>query len=161
MLSVYIGLGSNIDPEDNLRKAAQMLRDDFPEIRFSHVYRTAPQDKTDQPEFLNAVAFLKTDEEAEDLAAMLEEIEVELDKDPPYPGGPRTIDLDILLYGSEHIGTEDLTIPHPRMHKRRFVLEPLIDIANGGLEHPVSGETLTELLDKVEDQPCTVTEIAL
>lgn len=120
-----------------------MLREQFTSLIFSHVYRTAPQDITDQPEFLNAVARIETALSPEDLLTALQAIEKRLGKNPPFPKGPRTIDLDLLLYGT-CVQEGPPTLPHPRMYERRFVLEPLC-----------------ELLAKTHDQACDQTTISL
>lgn len=85
MTNCYIGIGSNINPEENLKACAKMLRADYPGITFSSVYRTAARDAVDQEDFLNAVAKIETDETAEELYETLKAIEKELGKDPPTP----------------------------------------------------------------------------
>ena len=120
MSTIFLGLGSNIDPEANLKAAAKELRDIWPDIRFSHVYRSKAAEVTDQPDFLNAVAVIETDETPEKIASRLHTIEKILKKNPPFRFGPRTIDLDLLLYGDDTITTAKLTVPHPRMHQRRL-----------------------------------------
>jgi len=150
--SVFIALGSNIHPEENLAAAAAKIRALWPTIQFSHVYRTAPAEVTDQPEFLNAVAILETEESPQEIAEKLQAIEKELKKDPPYRFGPRTIDLDLLLYGRQTMETKNLIIPHPRMHERRFVLEPLLELIDGDERHPLFGTPFSELLDAVASQ---------
>ena len=152
MSSVFIALGSNIDPEANLQAAAKRLRTLWPKIQFSHVYRTAPAEVTDQPEFLNAVAMFETEESPQEIAEKLHTIEKELKKDPPYRFGPRTIDLDLLLYGRQTMETKNLIIPHPRMHERRFVLEPLLELMDDSERHPLLPETFGELLHAVASQ---------
>jgi 2-amino-4-hydroxy-6-hydroxymethyldihydropteridine diphosphokinase len=128
MSIVFLGLGSNIDPEDNLESAADLLKMEWSSIRFSHVYATAPRHITDQPEFLNAVARLETTDSPEEVRQKLDAMERQLGKNITERFGPRTIDLDILLYGNENVDTAELTIPHPRMKERRFVLEPLSEL---------------------------------
>ena len=128
-----------------------MLRADYPGITFSSVYKTAARDAEDQDDFLNAVAQLETDEEPEDIRLTLNAIEQELKKDPPYEKGPRTIDLDVLLYDDLQQDNPELTIPHPRMLERRFVLEPLSELDN----------SWGNALQKTLDQDCEKTTIAL
>ncbi len=186
--SVFIGLGSNIDPEKNLRAAATQLKAQFPNIRFSSVFSSAPLERIDQPTFLNAVARIETDQSPTALKSILESIEFSLKKSPPFRFGPRTIDLDILLYGnlvlpdaktwmtkkrsaisrerrtSPEAGdqrSEILTIPHLKMDKRRFVLEPLLELIDPATIHPVSGKPLAAFLQSTLDQTCTRTAIVL
>ncbi len=161
MTTVYVGMGSNIDPEKNLKTAAEKLRAQFPVIKFSSVYSSSPQNETNQPDFLNAVAEIETDESLQQLAEKLQSIERELKKATPYRFGPRTIDLDILLYGELISEDSELTIPHPRMHERRFVLEPLVELAEKNLMHPVLKKTIGELLEAVDDQECKQSIIQL
>lgn len=152
MARIVIGIGSNVKPEENLRSCAELLRELFPEIVFSSVYETAPVGPADQPAFLNAVARFESKESAAAIAEKLRGIERKLKKNLPYPQGPRTIDLDLLLYGNEHIETSDLTIPHPRMHERKFVLEPLCDVIDPQERHPVLQRTWQELLGEMKGQ---------
>ncbi len=155
---IFIALGSNIDPEDNLKAAATMLRKRHPAIRFSSVYRSAPLHHEEQDDFLNAVARLDADLTPDEIYEFLTHIERHLKKNPPFRFGPRTIDLDLLLYGDSVGGYSlptthyPLVVPHPRMHERRFVLEPLIELLDPTGIHPVIGKTWKELLDKTLDQ---------
>ncbi len=130
-----------------------MLREHFPATTFSGVYLTAARDEEDQDDFLNAVAKIETEMGPEDVHSILQSIEITLQKDPPYPKGPRTIDLDILLYGDEEIHTKTLDVPHPRMWQRRFVLQPLYELEHNDEWH--------KLLNETEDQSCKKTEISL
>src|SRR3989338_7615819 len=119
MTQIFLGLGSNIDPEMNLQKAAAMLREHFPSIIFSSVYRTAAREVEDQDDFLNAVAACATEKSPEEVHSILNGIEDSLGKAPPFRFGPRTIDLDLLLHGNQsQIANRksELVIPHPRMH---------------------------------------------
>jgi 2-amino-4-hydroxy-6-hydroxymethyldihydropteridine diphosphokinase len=133
----------------------QLLTAHWPQIQFSGLYSTAPREHEDQDTFLNAVATFETDEQPEEVVHILRGIEQELKKSPPYKYGPRTIDLDLLLYGDEQIGSEELTVPHPRMHERRFVLEPLCELIDPADTHPVLGQNWQELLTATNDQKCT------
>lgn len=158
---MYIGIGSNIDPEKNLRAAASLLRKAFRGIRFSSVYRSAAKHITDQPDFLNAAAEFATKLSPEKVAAKLCAIEKKLKKNPPQKFGPRTIDLDLLLFG-QHISLDDaLTIPHLWLHTRRFVLEPLIELGAGDVLHPRFDRKLKEFLREVKDQKCKKAKLAL
>ncbi len=111
-------------------------------------------DRTDQPEFLNAVALIETTDSAQAIASKLKTIEQDLKKSPPFRSGPRTIDLDLLLYGSIVIDAPGLIIPHPRMHARRFVLEPLMELIDPETEHPVLHTFWQELLEQTKSQTC-------
>ncbi len=175
MALIFIALGSNMNPENNLKAAATMLRAKHPAIRFSSVYRSAPLHHEDQDDFLNAVAAFEADHSAEEIFAMLVHIEQKLGKNPPFRFGPRTIDLDFLLHGSKihpdidawkasHEAKESpgpLVIPHPRMHERRFVLEPLLELQPTDSVHPILRKTWEELLSQIKSQKTTKMPIAL
>ncbi len=132
MTLAYVGLGANIgNPRRQLRTALDELNG-LPKTRItasSSLYRSAPLDYVDQPEFLNAVAQIDTDLAPEALLDRLQEIEQRHGRERPFAGAPRTLDLDLLLYGDETIHSVRLTVPHPRMHQRAFVLKPLTEIA--------------------------------
>ncbi len=161
MTLVAIALGSNIDPEKHIREAATMLRTRFPGIRFSHVYRTAPEGYTDQSDFLNAAAVVESDESPEAIHDVLKEIELSLGKSVSFRFGPRTIDIDLILYGDTSIETASLTVPHPRAHTRRFVLEPLTELLPPDLRHPTLGKTWYELLSALPSQKVEQTNLKL
>jgi 2-amino-4-hydroxy-6-hydroxymethyldihydropteridine diphosphokinase len=129
----YIGLGANLgDREANLRAALERLAELGP-LRVSSFRETDPVGVIDQPRFVNAVAELETDLSARDLLERLLEIERQLGRvrSREERWGPRTIDLDLLLYGDEVIDEPGLTVPHPRLAERRFVLEPLHELDPG------------------------------
>jgi 2-amino-4-hydroxy-6-hydroxymethyldihydropteridine diphosphokinase len=129
----YIGLGANLgDREGNLRSALGRLAELGP-LRVSSFRETDPVGVTDQPRFLNAAAKLETDLGPRDLLERLLEIERELgrDRSGEERWGPRPIDLDLLLYGDDLIDEPGLSVPHPRLAERRFVLEPLHELAPG------------------------------
>ncbi len=164
---VSIALGSNISSEENLRAAAEQLRKLWPGIRFSSVYKTAARELEDQPDFLNAVARFATEMSLQEIYDHLHTIERDLKKTPSHRYGPRTIDLDILLI-DEIVQNEstskrinELTLPHPRMHERRFVLEPLCELMDRAGKHPVLGESWADLLSKTADQRVDRTDIVL
>lgn len=138
-----------------------MLRHEYPSIRFSHVYRTKARDMAEQSDFLNAVAAFEKEESPLAIREKLAMIERTLKKHPPFPKGPRTIDLDFLLYGDEIINMQELIIPHPRMHERRFVLEPLTELLYPQAKHPEIGQTWEELLKKTLNQNAQKTHIQL
>jgi 2-amino-4-hydroxy-6-hydroxymethyldihydropteridine diphosphokinase len=135
--TAYVGLGANLgDRERALRQAAELLG----ARRLSTVRETEPWGVTDQPRFLNAVAELETDLPPRELLQRLLDVERSLGRTRGGERwGPRTIDLDLLLYGGETIDEPGLTVPHPRMHERLFVLEPLAELAPG-LDVPGRGE---------------------
>ena len=131
MPTTYVGLGSNLgDREGNLRGAVELLRELGP-VRVSRIRETDPVGVTDQPRFLNAVVQLETELSARELLDRLLEIERRLgrNRSAETRWGPRIIDLDLLLYGDETIDEPGLTVPHPRLAERGFVLEPLHELA--------------------------------
>lgn len=144
-----------------MKKAATVLRDTWPKIVFSSVYRSAPRHIEDQPEFLNAAAVLESDESPESIRRILNVIEKTLKKSIEERFGPRTIDLDLLLYGEEIVRGKHLIIPHPRMHERRFVLEPLHELIGDTAVILGQERTIRELLKSVESQECEKTSIKL
>jgi 2-amino-4-hydroxy-6-hydroxymethyldihydropteridine diphosphokinase len=151
--TVYVGLGSNVgDREANLREALVRLEaEGIRVVRRSSVYETEPQELRDQPWFLNAVVEVETDLYPLQLFAHLQNVEREMGRRRLTPKGPRNIDIDILFYGRSVIETADLQVPHPRIAQRRFVLEPLTEIAPE-FRHPVSGKTASELLAALAPQ---------
>lgn len=200
---MFLGLGSNIDPEDNLRRAAKLLRKESPAIVFSSVYRSSAMYEEKQPDFLNAVARMETEMSPQTILCVLQKIESTLKKNPPIRFGPRTIDLDILLYDNvirsfslpatttfssserdparqdranreathrlldssprtvaerlvrdSSLEENILSLPHPRMHERRFVLAPLCELLDPHTTHPVLGKSWQELLKETEKQRC-------
>lgn len=146
---VYLSLGSNLsDREANLNAAIERLRS-LGEVRStSSFYETEPVDNTRQPWFLNCVVALETEKMPKQLLSAVLSIEQEMGRrrNCSQPKGPREIDIDILLFGKSVVDTKGLTIPHPAMHQRRFVLEPLAEIAPDE-RHPVFKRTARELLE--------------
>ncbi len=147
-----IGLGSNLagtlaSPADNLYAAVARLRSLGDVLAVSTVIETTPVGYLDQPPFQNGAVLLETVLPPEDLLDGLLRIEQELGRDRSHgiAKGPRMLDLDLLLYGDAVIATARLTVPHPEMHRRRFVLQPLAEIAPSML-HPVLHSTIAELL---------------
>ena len=144
MTNIYIGLGSNVgDREANLKRALAALAPEITVTKLSSVRETEPMYNTQQPKFLNAVAEATTELSPQAAFEKLESIEKEMGEHEHNQ--PRTIDLDLLFYGREVVQTPDLTVPHPRLAERRFVLEPLAEIAPS-LMHPVFNVTVSELL---------------
>ena len=132
MTLAYVGLGANIgEPRRQLQAAIEELKElpDSAVVLASGLYRSAPLGYVNQPDFLNAVVQIDTRLAPEALLARLQEIEQRHDRQRPFAGAPRTLDLDLLLYGDQTIDTPRLTVPHPRMHERAFVLKPLAEIA--------------------------------
>jgi len=128
----YVGIGSNLDdPRAQVLQAFDEL-DGLPHtrvVRKSSLYRSAPIGYAEQPAFVNAVAQLETGLPAERLLAELQAIEARHGRRRSFPNAPRTLDLDLLLFGNLELDSSSLKIPHPRMHERAFVLEPLLEIS--------------------------------
>jgi 2-amino-4-hydroxy-6-hydroxymethyldihydropteridine diphosphokinase len=153
-LFAYVGLGSNLgDRAGNLLLGVRgMMEAGLKVRRLSSVYETAPVDFLEQPAFLNMVAELEGDSlpSPEQLLARLLRIEYALGRRREIQRGPRTIDLDLLLYGDERRSTAFLTLPHPRLEERRFVLVPLAEL-RPHLWHPLRQRTIVELLAQTTD----------
>jgi 2-amino-4-hydroxy-6-hydroxymethyldihydropteridine diphosphokinase len=149
VVRAYVGLGANLgDREASIRAAAEALD----ARRLSTIRETEPWGYADQPRFLNAVAELETELPPRPLLDRLLAVERELGRTRDGPRwGPRTIDLDLLLYGDERLDEPGLTVPHPRLHERLFVLEPLADL-DPGLEVPGRG-VVAALLAGIQSPP--------
>jgi 2-amino-4-hydroxy-6-hydroxymethyldihydropteridine diphosphokinase len=146
--TVYLSLGSNIgDRETHLRSAIEQLESPALHIvRVSPIYETAPVDYADQRWFLNLAVEAGTDLFPLQLLSRIQKIERALGRIRTVPKGPRTIDIDLLLYGNAVVHSASLEIPHPRMAERRFVLAPLADLAPD-LRHPVTRLTVRQMLE--------------
>jgi len=151
--TAYLALGSNLgDREANLRQARERLEAMGARIvRRSSIYETEPQEVCQQPWFFNQVLEVETALAPLDLLALIRKIESALGRERIIAKGPRTIDIDILFYDDAMLATPDLQIPHPRLSGRRFVLEPLAELAPD-LRHPATGRTVSELLATVQGQ---------
>ena len=145
--TVYLGLGSNVgNREEMLQKAIDRLHSRELRIeRTSSVYETEPQGRRNQRWFLNLVAEARTDLFPRQLLGRIAKIEQELGRRRMLANGPRTIDIDILFFGGFVVETPELTIPHPRLAERRFVLAPMVELVPE-LRDPVTRRTMRELL---------------
>ncbi len=145
----------------NLKRAAEQLRMQWPSIIFSSVYSTKARELEEQDDFLNMCAKIDTEESAEEVSSKMKKIEQILQKNITVRFGPRTIDLDLLLYDDLMMKKDDLVIPHPRMHQRRFVLDPLMELIDENALHPILNISWKDLHAKTLDQDCEKTNIVM
>lgn len=150
-VAAWVALGANLgDAQATLERALTAL-EALPDTRLSKrssLYRTAPVDATG-PDFINAVAEIRTSLEAHALLAALQSIEQSEGRERPWRNAPRTLDLDLLLYGDERIDTPALTVPHPRMQERAFVLVPLAEIAPDRVPEAALASVRGQRIDKL------------
>ncbi|HEX9743220.1 MAG TPA: 2-amino-4-hydroxy-6-hydroxymethyldihydropteridine diphosphokinase [Nitrospiraceae bacterium] len=155
--TVFIGFGSNLGDRVDFCDRAVTLLSLLPHsqlIAVSSLYETEPVADAGAPGedwFLNGVMQVETDITPQSLLTVCREIERSLGRDPEHRSGPRTIDLDILLYGDRMFQEQELTVPHPRLHLRRFVLEPLVEL-EPTLIHPALKQTVSQLLAQLTDR---------
>ncbi len=153
MVRAAVGIGTNLGDRWAYVEAARRGLARLPEsrlLRFSSVWETAPVGPGEQERYLNAAAILETALAPTDLLRRLHGLEEEAGRVRQVRWGPRTLDLDLLLYGTAAISTPELTVPHPRMHERAFVLEPLAEV-DAEARHPTQDATAAELLRRLHD----------
>jgi 2-amino-4-hydroxy-6-hydroxymethyldihydropteridine diphosphokinase len=150
-VTAYIGIGSNIgDKKANCLQGIALLAEACRVVGVSSLYYTEPIGYKEQEDFINAVAAVETEQSPSELLATCHSIEARMGRQRIVRWGPRTIDLDILLYGSHVINQPDLVIPHPLMAARKFVLVPLAEIAPEAI-HPVLKKNASQLIGELKD----------
>ena len=156
---IYLGLGGNLgDPPSTFQQALELVGRFAEVTKVSKLYKSKPYGFVDQPDFYNAAAQLASDLDPLDLLAQLQEVEKQLGKKVVRENGPRVIDLDLLVYGEEVINLPELTLPHPAILGRDFVLKPLTDL-NPMLTHPEwNGQSLQSAMDQLKE--CFLIEVA-
>jgi 2-amino-4-hydroxy-6-hydroxymethyldihydropteridine diphosphokinase len=156
MNRVFIGIGSNLgDKIDNCRKAINEITAFAEIVNVSSLYETEPVGNEDQPNFINCAVEIKTDLSPHELLSHLNSVEDKLGRVRGEKWGPRVIDLDIIFYDDLVMKDDDLIIPHPRAHLRRFVLEPICEIARDFI-HPELKTSILELLEKLGDSKMVI-----
>lgn len=148
MHTVYLALGTNLgDRIVHIQRALmQLFTSGIVVTRCSAIWETEPFGITDQPWFLNAVVEAQTSREPLELLRLVKELEATMGREPAFVNGPRIIDIDLLFSDDTCIQSEELILPHPRIAERRFVLEPMVELAPDW-KHPISGLTMRQLLD--------------
>ena len=152
MAKIYLGFGSNLGNKlSNIKKAINYIKKDLKITKISPIYKTEPVGYKRQNWFLNCAAEAETSSKPLKLFAFLKSTEKKLKREKTFRNGPRTIDIDLLFYDNRIISSKKLQVPHPRMHKRLFVLEPLSGI-NPNFIHPKYKKTILELKNKLKDK---------
>ena len=146
--TVYLALGSNINPKKNIALALKHLAKIGRVISVSKFIKTKPEGYLNQADFLNGAVKFQTSLTPQDLLKELKNIEKILKRNTPFRNGPRTIDIDIIFYGNLILETAELSVPHPRAHKRLFVLKPLAEIAPCKI-HPTLKKQVRTLLKEL------------
>jgi len=156
---IYLGLGGNLgDPPATFQQALKLIGQFAQVTKVSKLYKSKPYGFVDQPDFYNAAAQLSSNLSPLDLLARLQEVEKQLGKKVVRENGPRVIDLDLFVYGEEVIDLPELTLPHPGILDRDFVLKPLTDL-NPMLTHPAwNGQTLQSAMEQLKE--CFLIEVA-
>ena len=158
--TVYLSLGSNVgDREANLEQAISQLENLGTVLRRSSFYETEPMEVTDQPWFLNCAVELETELMPKQFISAVLDVERSMGRKRTKKKGPRSIDIDVILFGKSIVEMKGLTVPHPAMHLRRFVLEPMVEIAPE-VRHPVFKRSMRELRDALPAGAGQVKKIA-
>jgi len=151
MTDVLLSLGANLgQPLSQILEAFDHIRERYPDAVMSPIYRTEPLHVLDQPDYFNSAVHFRTGDTPEELMDWLLRLELHFGRERKGNNAPRTLDVDIILFGERRLMTETLTLPHPRFRQRRFVLEPAVQIAPQ-LEDPVTGLTVRDLHRRCAD----------
>jgi len=152
MKKIFLGLGSNIgNKEKNIKEAIKLLSDFVFKIKVSKMYKSKAYGFENQDDFLNAAISGYTDLDLEELFNKIKWIEKKIGRKKRFHWGPREIDIDILFYNSMVYSDENITVPHPRLHERDFVLKPLMDL-DPKLVHPVLNKSIEDLFTQLKDR---------